>query len=902
MKKNKIKITALLLSLVCFNALPNAFAADNLITNGDFSEKGDADRVAKDWKSTSWWQWQWMENVGRDNSAGMHLTSTKTGWQTLEKEVAVERNTDYTISYYYKQPDPGHTFQVKGLTTGTSIISEQWMRNVLSDWTRVEYTFNSGENDSIKITFKQMCDVGGDMSAVDAYVDDVELYARRPEITGISVSGYASVGESLTVYTKTFDFFGDEIKEPQYQWQVSENGEDWTDVEGATEKIYEITESDIGLYLRVKAIPVSESKDGTVRNGKEAFSKMLKACEMTAHFPVDISSYFNEKAIATADELNGTVVLDKVGVENAVNENNVILHNEIPYIFELNSENNGIRTKADEDLIIELGNEYLSSLNFAFSYSEIPQDEQIAVIKYNDGTTQEIVYTPGNIFEKSEGAVNSNAFGMYMEDGTKAEDNGYIYSAEFEMEKVAAIESVTFPCAKTGDKLTIYALSGTRVDKNIIKEKIEEEILAIPENIKPTDFVKLDNIEESAKTYELLGGNTADISGFDLEKFAGLRVTGVLNAYNDGDSELIFDAGNGFLYGDLLELDGLDKDGVTIYSLYTELLSNDGKKAVQNELLKKDFESVSELHEKLLQEIVLKAVQYPNVGGVEYIADILTEENIERVEMSAEKYLNAANKSAIHKKIARQEYGSLEELEKDLVPVSTKSPSKGNGGGGGSIGTIPTVTQKTAEEENTNTNPENTQNVQDIQNNPTDLVMFKDVTDEHWAYKPIYRLKDLEIVSGKSKEYFDPNGYVKREEFVKMLCLAFDIERDSNVAAEFSDVDKNAWYENYINTAYSKGIVTGINENTFGIGAELTRQDLCVMAVRVKGVEESTGEELDFADTDSISEYAKDAVSYLVKNGVVNGFEDGSFKPQEKCTRAQAAKIIYELMEIWRDE
>ena len=180
--------------------------------------------------------------------------------------------------------------------------------------------------------------------------------------------------------------------------------------------------------------------------------------------------------------------------------------------------------------------------------------------------------------------------------------------------------------------------------------------------------------------------------------------------------------------------------------------------------------------------------------------------------------------------------------------------------------------------------------------------MFKDVDGEHWAYKPIYRLKDLEIVSGKSEDYFDPDGYVTREEFVKMLCLAFEIEKDSTKLAAFHDVESGAWYESYINTAYSKGIVSGIEENKFGIGIELTRQDLCVMAVRVKGLEENAGNAIDFADSEAIAEYAKGAVSYLVKSGVVNGFTDNTFRPEEKCTRAQAAKVVYELMEIWRDE
>lgn len=150
--------------------------AGDYIKNGDFTQKGSEERQAADWTSTSWWQWQWKEGVGIDGTPGMHLTASTIGWQTLTQEIEVKKNTDYVLSYYYKQPDPGHTFQINGLTTGTSIISEQWMRSVLSDWTRVEYTFNSGENGNVRIVFKQMCDIGGEETKADVYIDNVRMY------------------------------------------------------------------------------------------------------------------------------------------------------------------------------------------------------------------------------------------------------------------------------------------------------------------------------------------------------------------------------------------------------------------------------------------------------------------------------------------------------------------------------------------------------------------------------------------------------------------------------------------------------------------------------------------------------------------------------------------------------
>ena len=63
MKRTIKKIATILMSAVMLNTLSNVYAAENLVKNGDFFEKGDADRHAKDWTSSSWWQWQWKENV-----------------------------------------------------------------------------------------------------------------------------------------------------------------------------------------------------------------------------------------------------------------------------------------------------------------------------------------------------------------------------------------------------------------------------------------------------------------------------------------------------------------------------------------------------------------------------------------------------------------------------------------------------------------------------------------------------------------------------------------------------------------------------------------------------------------------------------------------------------------------
>lgn len=85
----------------------------------------------------------------------------------------------------------------------------------------------------------------------------------------------------------------------------------------------------------------------------------------------------------------------------------------------------------------------------------------------------------------------------------------------------------------------------------------------------------------------------------------------------------------------------------------------------------------------------------------------------------------------------------------------------------------------------------------------------------------------------------------------------------------------------------------------FGVGKNITRQDMCVMIYRAataSGMEIKASDYAEFADDASISDYAKEAVYSLRECGAVNGITETEFAPNENATRAQAAKIIYYLI------
>lgn len=183
-----------------------------------------------------------------------------------------------------------------------------------------------------------------------------------------------------------------------------------------------------------------------------------------------------------------------------------------------------------------------------------------------------------------------------------------------------------------------------------------------------------------------------------------------------------------------------------------------------------------------------------------------------------------------------------------------------------------------------------------VSNNKT--TNFGDIDNVKWAQEAINTLAAKGIVSGVADNQFAPDSNVTREAFVKMILLSTNIFEKGHTST-FEDVDNSQWYGEYIGCAQNKNIVTGITDTQFGVGMSITRQDMAVMLVRSAN---ATGISLgkirnydNFADQEEIADYAVEAVKTLYCAGVINGDENGNFCPNNSLTRAEAAKVIYEM-------
>lgn len=175
-----------------------------------------------------------------------------------------------------------------------------------------------------------------------------------------------------------------------------------------------------------------------------------------------------------------------------------------------------------------------------------------------------------------------------------------------------------------------------------------------------------------------------------------------------------------------------------------------------------------------------------------------------------------------------------------------------------------------------------------------DMPALSDI-EGHWGEKDILRLVSLGVVGGYEDGTFRPEAGITRQEFAKMVVLAAGLEPDAEPELTFADTDEIAeWARGYVSAAVRAGIITGVGDNRFAPTDPVTRAQAATMIMRSLG-EVGTSLELTFADAESIPEWAKAAILGAVEKGIVNGFEDNTFKPDLSATRVQAAKMLSKL-------
>ena len=152
--------------------------------------------------------------------------------------------------------------------------------------------------------------------------------------------------------------------------------------------------------------------------------------------------------------------------------------------------------------------------------------------------------------------------------------------------------------------------------------------------------------------------------------------------------------------------------------------------------------------------------------------------------------------------------------------------------------------------------------------------------DDHYAY----------IVGYPDKTVRPQNGITRAEVATIFFRLLTDETRNANSTKSnsYADVDRGAWYNHAVSTLSAMGIVKGDTKGKFNPDAPITRAEFAAIAARFDDKANTTA--ADFSDI--ASHWAKNEISAASNNGWINGYPDGTFKPDNHITRAEAMTLV----------
>lgn len=170
--------------------------------------------------------------------------------------------------------------------------------------------------------------------------------------------------------------------------------------------------------------------------------------------------------------------------------------------------------------------------------------------------------------------------------------------------------------------------------------------------------------------------------------------------------------------------------------------------------------------------------------------------------------------------------------------------------------------------------------------------------DEHWAEEEICFLYNEGVVEGYSDRNYKPDGNVTRAEFLKISLLNLGYTVYSVQSASFSDLTPGDWYYPYVTFAKSKGFVSGYQDGTFHPNEAITRAEAVTMITRIAGIidYDVSNTIVHFYDVDSYDWFIQ-AVAVALEYDIIEGYGDGSFRPNNWLTRAEAAVIAVKTWE-----
>lgn len=181
-----------------------------------------------------------------------------------------------------------------------------------------------------------------------------------------------------------------------------------------------------------------------------------------------------------------------------------------------------------------------------------------------------------------------------------------------------------------------------------------------------------------------------------------------------------------------------------------------------------------------------------------------------------------------------------------------------------------------------------------VSNKTSDESDYKD----HWAKEYIEKVLDKNLMGLKSGKFY-PDKKATRIELVKALAKMQNVSPKDYNEKIFKDLDKDSDDNGYVIWANKNGIIYGYEDDEFKKDREISREEVAAILnryVEKLGIERKEFKDIDFKDSEKISDWAKDEVKKAVNRGLFEGRDNGEFAPKDNITRSEISRVIVNLL------
>lgn len=179
--------------------------------------------------------------------------------------------------------------------------------------------------------------------------------------------------------------------------------------------------------------------------------------------------------------------------------------------------------------------------------------------------------------------------------------------------------------------------------------------------------------------------------------------------------------------------------------------------------------------------------------------------------------------------------------------------------------------------------------------NLAELIEFSDLPEDHWSIGYVNDLVQLGVIQGYDDRTFKPEQAINRAEFTKMTLRALEIEISETVEmVSFQDFSPSDWFAPYVEQAQSLGIIDGYSDHTFQPAKSINRAEALKIILEAAGFD--LGDFLPNFDDVVVGTWMASYIGFAQEYEIVSGYGDGTFGPGNSITRAEASKVIMNVL------